>query len=428
MNAKALLILLALFLVFFSPAGLRAEDDPGGDDPAGEEKKPDEPAPPPDVDLKTIADKLKEADNEGRIKLLDELANAPNAKGEKAAEDAAMKYVTDRDTAVAVAAIRAVGLIGGKGGGRRLMGMAKMKPIEKNPQLFAAVLEALGYYGTPKNKPLMDLLVDTAKKWIPKEPADVAKAACASLGKVPMRQSIEELIKLMELTYPKQGKDSGTISKEYRDRVASIRPSIIGALQELTGWDFEDPKAWENFWASESRRWKPEAKDVDLKSVKVWRDPGYGFSIEKPTDKWYFEKIKDTRIQMKVDVETPDGPLVVAAVYVSAYDTANYPSITQDAKADEREAWYRDNWKDTKEETWVHDYDYRLGKRKMKSAMHAFTGRDRSNNIMKVKNVFILHEGMMFTIGTWTRSGSYEKAQEEIEKALGSFQLTLKGK
>jgi HEAT repeat protein len=347
---------------------------------------------------------MKEADDAGKVKLIGEFQKTENEGRGKAI----MKYLSSRSTAVKVAAINALGAIKNPKDLGKLMGMSKA--AEKEPQVLAALVRAIGEFGEKKSR---KILMDTAKKWLFKDAA-VAAAAARGLGHIPDRGSVEDLIKLLAMTYPSQGQ-GGQISSETTAMLKAARPGIIEGLQVLTGWDFEDEKAWNNFWEREKKRWKPGGLETDLTKLMKWEDPGYGFVVDKPNEKWIFDRSGDYtayRIYMaRINDKVTEG-----YVYIQAYTTTG---LTPEQKATSFEDNYRGSWKDIKEESVVREA-VKLGK--TKGFMHSFTGLDTYGAVAKVKNTFYIHNEIMFVVGSWRRTG-LAGIDEEVDKALKSFRF-----
>lgn len=356
-------------------------------------------------------DRMKGADEASQVSLIEQFAKA-HPEDEDAAK-AISRYFGDRSKAVQVAAIRAVGSYKD----RKFFGpfMAMIKRSEDEPEVLAAVLEAIGELGDKRAK---KELIDTAKKWLPKD-ARVSKAAIIGIGKIPAKDNVDELIKLMDMTYPSAPSGSGkTISAETRKTYADARPAILEALSILTGWDFESPRAWSRFWENEGRRWKPGKEQPDLTKIDEWEDPGYGFRIEKPSDLWVFTKPEGTRISIQHSKES----VIQAQVYVQAYDMQNYAAMTADQKAAAQIDKFRNSWKDIKEESIVRE-PIRIGRDK--GVMQSFTGMDTNGNTMKVREIFVAKDEFMYVVHGWVRTGLDEKLFEDIGKILDSFKLTF---
>ncbi len=389
LRSTLLIILTALIVIPIGPALVQADE-------AKDE-------------VKAFHEKMKEADEAGKVKLIEALASGENPNRRKAVE----KYLTNRSTAVKVAAIKGIGTIKDPKSVGRLMGMCKM--AEKEPKLLAAIMTALGEFGSKKTQ---KTLMDTARKWLSKD-SEVASAAARSLGSIQDKKAIEDLIKLLAMTYPRAPSGGATISAQTQALLKASRPGIIEGLQVLTGWDFEDAEAWNNFWEYEQKRWKPGAKDVDITALKKWVDPGYGFVMSKPSDKWVFdrtEKYKAYRIYM---ARLSEG-VTEGYAYVQAYKNA--AGLTPEQKANEFEDSYRESWKDIKPGSIKHE-DIRIGK--AKGFKHSFTGLDTYGSVAKVTNFFLVHNEMMFVIGSWRRTG-LEDLEDEVMEALGSFKFLYK--
>jgi hypothetical protein len=171
------------------------------------------------------------------------------------------------------------------------------------------------------------------------------------------------------------------------------------------------------FWKLEEKTWKPGSKDVDLTKLEVWKDPGYGFSIEKPAKEWFFDRSeKAYRFMLKIQI--PEAGVQVQ-IYLMAYE--NTTGVTAAQKADEYMEGYRKQWRDIRKDSIVEDDKYRVGKEK--GFMHTFAGIDSYGNIARLKNIFVTMGGTMFVLGSWQRSGVSQELIDQLEKALASFKL-----
>jgi len=366
--------------------------------------------------IKAFESAMKAADDETKVKLIGEMAKSGNPGAPKALS----KFIQNRKDEVAVAAITAIPALDKKP--KKYFGkfLGMIKPMKDRPAVLAAVAKAIGAYESKKG---MDTLVDLGKKWLAKN-STVSSAAAEGLGKIPHKTCVDELIKLLDMTYPKQSSSGGTIGTETRDLLKKSRPAIMKGLQNLTGWDFEEPRAWKNFWELMAKKWKPGKIEFKLADMQKWEDPGYGFRIEKPDKRWEFTRNEYSRIQVDFyELNSDEQRVMQASLCVIAYDLSNFAATTSAQKAQTKEEWYRNNWKDTKEESWIRGDNYKVGKEK--GDMISFTGRDRSGNILMQKNIYMVHNGFMYEITTWRRSGSKDFLAEHLDKAVQTFRFTL---
>ncbi len=405
----ALVVLTLAVPLVLSPTPLVADEEgkPEGGEGGEGEKKPEEQKPPEKIiTLAEFEEQMASADEAGKVKALEAMAKNTEPEGAKAVA----KHMADRSLAVRVAAIRTVGLLQDKASFGKLNAMVKSE--EKEPKVLAAVVQAIGEYANPAS---MKMLVDVAKKWMFKD-SEVSSAAAYGLGKIRQKAAVDELIKLMDLTYPGQASSGPGVSTETRDLLAKSRPAIISALQELTGWDFRDAPAWKRFWDLEQKTWKPAEGEPDYSKLAEWRDPGYGFTLPKPAKNWVFDRTeKAYRILMKV---ANDENIVLSQVYVMAYE--NTSGMTPEQKAQEYEDSFSGSWKDIKKESWVRE-DCRVGK--LKGFTHSFSGIDAYGQVARARYIYVLRGEMMFILGSWTRSGIPKEVQEQVDKAFSSFKI-----
>jgi hypothetical protein len=366
--------------------------------------------------IKAFEEGMKTADEAGKVRLIEELAGSGNPGASKAIS----RYMTDRSTAVKVAAIKAIGTLKEKKYYGKLMGL--MKAYDKEPKVLAAVLQAIGEYG---NRASLKELVKLAKKWLYKD-SEVASTAARAIGKIPTRDAVDALIELMDLTFPSQaGSSSGgsgkAVSAETRKLLEESRPAVLEGLQTLTGWDFRHPAAWKKFWDMEGRRWKPADKDPDFTKIETWRDPGYGFEITKPADRWEMARGKDLGKdyeEYRIVVRQIDEGMVRAYVYVWAAE--NVWGYTTQSRADKSMDHYKETWEDVKEESFK-EKEIKVGR--VSGIEQTFTGMDAAKNVCSIRNRYFVVGEMVFIVYGWSRSGTPSDVIEELDELIESFKV-----
>lgn len=357
-------------------------------------------------------DAMKDADEAGKIALIEGLAKSQPEN--ESASKAISKYVGDRSIAVRVAALKALGAYKDK----KYLGtfLSLLKTAEDQPAVMEAALLGIAELGDRRAK---KDVIDVAKKFLPRNAA-VASAAATALGTMPDRESVDELIKLLDLTYPRQSKEGPSVSQETRKILEQSRGDIMKALVNLTGYDFGEPRIWQLFWDRNNKSWKPGRKEVDLATLEKYEDPGYGFRIEKPSDKWTMSKAPGCRIVMDLKGEE----LTYAQVAVQAYDMSAYTSSTAEGKASEREAMFRQEWADIKDDKFDTS-KYRVGR--VEGVLQSFRGLNPTKMSLRQKVLYVTNDNIMYVVTTWVRSGaeqSVSTVDEDVDKIIASFQLT----
>ncbi|MEN8150233.1 MAG: HEAT repeat domain-containing protein [Planctomycetota bacterium] len=358
--------------------------------------------------LKAFSAQMKGADPAQRVALIRDLAKT----GLPGAGKAISRYMTDRDSAVRIAAIESEGDLGNA----RMLGklLSLTKTYDKDPETLAAVLHAVGKLGKPA---ALKTLKSLGRKWLPKN-STVASAAAEALGRIPDRTSVELLIRMLEQTDPHLAASAETdISAETRQTLRASRPAIVAALQHLTCWDFSDAEAWQRFWKSEQRRWKHKPCDRDLSELATWRDPGYGFSLERPGETWVIHR-DGARKEYRVYFEKREKDAVQAAVWVRA--VRNRGGLSAAVRAEESLDRHRSRMKDVREESVVQQRTRISGHH---GEVLSFTGMGKHGTPIKVEERIVIVDGMMFIVGAWRRTGLPESVAEEVKGALDSFTL-----
>ncbi len=359
--------------------------------------------------LKVFAAEMKVADAPDRVILIRDLAET----GSPGAAAAISKYLADRDPAVRVAAIRAQGTLHNP----KMLGklLTLTKAYEKDPSTLATVLRAVGQFENPRT---LKMLKGVSRKWLPKN-SGVASAAAEALGQIPDRSAVELLIGMLEQTDPRLPTSSvKDISAETRRTLRESRPAIVAALKNLTCWDFSDALAWQRFWKSERRRWKHSPCDRDLSELTTWRDPGYGFTVRRPGESWNLQR-SGARNDYRVYFEKQGTGGIEGAVWVYAYRERN--GLTSAQKADERFELHLDRMKDIRTDSVIRANKKVAGR---PGRRLAFTGLSAGGSAVHVEERILMHDGMMFIVGSWRRTGLSGDVEDEVKAALDSFTVS----
>jgi HEAT repeats/PBS lyase HEAT-like repeat len=362
---------------------------------------------PEEDPLKIFASGMKKAGPRERVTMIRKLSES----GVDGASRAISRYLTTRDRDVRIAAIQAEGRLAD----RRLLGkVLALAKREDDPETKAALFRALGAFGSPR---ALKLLKSAGRKWLPRDSA-VASAAAEALGRIPSREAVEILIRMLEQTDPRLPSSSDKeISSETRRTLYRSRPAVVAALRNQTGWDFPDGEAWQRFWKTEQKRWKPRVGVLDLSTVTVWRDPGYGFSIRRPSDEWSIDR-SEKRRGFRVYLQHRGDAGRDAVVWVHAFRDRN--GLTSEIQAENRIEYHTQRMRDIQSDSLVHVNAKVAGRR---GHSLSFTGLDSSGAAVHVEERYVVREGMMFVVASWRRTGLSQDVEDQVHRALNSFSL-----
>jgi len=163
-----------------------------------------------------------------------------------------------RDKAIEVqrAAIESLRFIGQPEALKELQTLAgDERPFKKDPQLHAALLRAVGQYGSSSS---LHVLGDD-----PWSVADehVLRARILGLGRIRSRESLERLFELMKLAGAQ--------------RLETLMPDFRLALVVLTGVDQGNSESnWQNWWNEQRSKWKVEdaVPKLPRELERKWKD------------------------------------------------------------------------------------------------------------------------------------------------------------
>jgi HEAT repeat protein len=349
---------------------------------------------------------MKSADASRRVQLIGSLAS----EGTKGAAPALLKFTVVSDQDVRRAALEALGELKDPTVFARIMRLTKI--YDRDAEFLPLVVRALGSYGDIR---ALKTLKDLGRKWLPRD-SRVAGATAEALGNIKHRSAVELLIGMLKQTSPSLPSNSDKdISMETRRMLRESRPAIVSALQALTGWDFQDAEAWERFWKLTRTTWKPADQLGDPMTGKAWVDPGYGFRIERPEQGWQFDRSparRDYRIYLERKV---DG---LRAAYVYVWAARDQMGLSSGHRAEEALDRHRGRMKDIREDSVKLD-DFRSGRER--GTRLSFVGLDGYGSAARVEERFLEHDGIIFVIGSWCRTGLPADVGADIQEILDSF-------
>ncbi|HXG62902.1 MAG TPA: HEAT repeat domain-containing protein [Planctomycetota bacterium] len=155
--------------------------------------------------------------------------------------------------------------LGGFSEHKRLAGAllrAAIGPNSKEPDVVAAIFEALGNLDDPEAIPLLrDHFDDRDPK--------IAKAALAAVGTMRDAASVEPIIERMKKCEKVMASDA-KVDKDNRDQAKEIVGVCIKALQAITKERWTTSKEWEIWWGRNKATFKvdPEEKDTPKEDKK----------------------------------------------------------------------------------------------------------------------------------------------------------------
>jgi HEAT repeat protein len=165
----------------------------------------------------------------------------------------------DRDEAVQLAAMKVLGRMQVPEALHQLHRLAKsdLKKLEKKSRVQAALYRAIGQHG---DKSSVEILADDIPGNLD---AEVVRARIYGLGNIRAKESIEELLKGMNLGNPLPGEDS------------PFMPDVRVALARLTGTDQTTNKTmWQEWWNKNKSGFKiaPTPPEMSRELQQAWDD------------------------------------------------------------------------------------------------------------------------------------------------------------
>ena len=319
----------------------------------------------------------------------------------------------DEDVKIAVA--QCIGEQGDTSIVGALKSLADAKDIEKEkPKLLAALLEGIGDADAKRN---YDFLMKIGKKQI-NENADIASAAFRAASNHVSRETVDDMIKELANADYVTTKDSA-VKKAAR---GGTKPVLMEILKKITGQDYRDLKAWQNWWNDNEKTWKPpsdgDTAGQDLTKIEVFKDAAYGFEIKKPNKAWMFRKHSGGG-NLYLTLEALDEGQKAASLDLLLYETKNYKSKTPPQAAQEWRDANEPKFRDFKEQVWERKCTFGGG-----GIEQVLVGQHKEDGAVHIHNVFVENGGIMFwLIGTY-RSGKPASMKEDIEEILKSFKPT----
>jgi hypothetical protein len=253
--------------------------------------------------------------------------------------------VKDRETKIAAAAIRQLGLRKDEAFGKKIAKAVDNKKLYKadDDTVYLAYLDAAAMYANPKNG---NALAGIVKKFMPTNPRFATKAIKA-YGSVRDKKVVDQLIEwLVQSESTGQSQGGKNASQETIDNMAKAKNAIIEALAELTYLEIGDGKSWQNTWDKKRKNFEfpdPNAANVDPATLSDWTDFAYGYKITKPEgETWTFCDAGVETVRMRLESRDPKDELVMARAdfLIHNLSTQSPKSLKELAK------WYEEQFRE----------------------------------------------------------------------------------
>ncbi|MCU0726153.1 MAG: hypothetical protein MUE73_10240 [Planctomycetes bacterium] len=250
-------------------------------------------------------EKMKSGSEQERIRAVNEAAAAGFEGVHKE-----LRSVVSGDSSDRVRAAAALAL----GRGRREEDyrflLSVIGQMKKRPVVLSGALDGLALFRDPRS---VGPATDAAQHWLLKSRV-VTSSALRVIGKVPHREAVKSLIKLLRLTYPGAGyaggpdrppDQPGPTSDSTVDTLQSYRPVILDGLRRITGEGFADIEDWAAWWSRNERTFKPAEENLDPNATLALNEPDRRYRIVRPKAEWRWietpEKGFDRTAELKED-------------------------------------------------------------------------------------------------------------------------------
>ncbi len=292
---------------------------------------------------------------------------------------------------------------------------AEAKSKERSKKLIAAFVQGVGEADA---KGQYKFLVDMLRKWLDYS-EEVAGAAAKGMGNYRSRETVDDLVAQLMVADNVTTKDSA-VKRAARN---GTKPIIIEVLQKVTGKDIKEVRVWKDWWDNNDKTWKPApetAKEADLNAGDTFSDDAYGYMVKKPSKAWSFRKPKGEPLV----IEALEEGTLAARVLVQTIDVKGIASKTPEAMADEQKKKIEEEMKDIKAD------QTEWGKKTRFAGESAVEqevfGRHKEFDACRLKNVYIVHDGVMYLFRCMWKSGKPEALRDDLDRILASFKFTGK--
>jgi len=333
---------------------------------------------------------------------------------DKAVVAALMPLLKDpkMDEEVKVTILQTVGEQGDKAVAGQLLGMIDSKPWEEKPKLIAAALEGVGEADAAgQYKEIFKL----AKKYLDSN-GEISSAAfrAASLHVTP--DSVDDFVKQLDVANYTTTSDSAA-KRAARD---STKPVIVECLKKMTGKAIEEVKEWKSWWSDNKKSFTPpgaggKEKPKDINASMTFSNDANTFEISRPNKAWVFRDSAGNG--PVVVIEASEDGARAAWVEVYTQDTKKMKSPTPELVSKEHRESLEPKFKDLKVAEWEKKCSYG-GEKGVEQVLN---GQHKDLDAIHMRNVFIEHKGVMFTMLCVWKSGKKASLEDDIEEILRSF-------
>jgi hypothetical protein len=321
---------------------------------------------------------MKKGEERERINAVNALAKLPH----KSVNRELRKVVGgDRSERVQAAAAVALAQLGNPKDLSFLMGA--VRGLKKKPLALAGVVDAIGEYRHPKSA---DVAYDVARKWLTKHKYP-AMAGIRALGKIPSRKSVEYLIKVFDLTYPRSAADG------FDDGVTYHPPTTTS--------------------------------DETLARLSDYRPYVVKGRISRPTEDWRWAEKPEKGFNRTADLK-PDGGQIAARLSIMTYSVWVRTPNTAAEMATKQKDFLEKEFAFVKEKRW--DEKVRMGKTDDQPGVEALrqtiAGTWGEKNARVTQTIFV-RQGIMYVIRLTAFPGLSNRGEREARDFVDSFRFLL---
>ena len=335
-------------------------------------------------------------------------------KSEKVVEPLMGLLKSSKDDEVKIAVLQAVGKQGVKSVGARLMAMADSKPFDDKPKLIAAALEGAGdadAAGQYKE------LLKFAKKYYDRD-ADITCSALRAASHHVTRETVDDFIQaLKRASYVKEGEDPRKMAAR-----AAAKPVLTELLKRMTGKSIDDPKGWTVWWSDNKKTWKPAVVPADPPRESVGPDSvtdvALGFEIRRPSSAWSLRQHR--RDSLCVSLEAIRDGERAAWVEMYAVGTAYFKEKTPTDWAEMVRGRLAGAFEPTGTPEWGKPCTFSG----VAGVEQALDGVHRTHGSIRMRNVFLEKDGVMYYMLCIWRNGAREGLEADVAAILESFRFT----
>jgi hypothetical protein len=260
-------------------------------------------------------------------------------------------------------------------------------------------------------------------------------AGIRALGKIPSRKSVEYLIKVFDLTYPRSaadGFDDGvtyhpptTTSDETLARLSDYRPYVVKGLQKLTGEFMSDLDAWKEWWDDNERSFRPGSVSLDPNQRLPLVDDEARYRISRPTEDWRWAEKPEKGFNRTADLK-PDGGQIAARLSIMTYSVWVRTPNTAAEMATKQKDFLEKEFAFVKEKRW--DEKVRMGKTDDQPGVEALrqtiAGTWGEKNARVTQTIFV-RQGIMYVIRLTAFPGLSNRGEREARDFVDSFRFLL---